>query len=54
VPHLLWHAAPVFPVSFEGPPQLVASYDTHGDTEDLFYPGITFPFELSLLMNNFL
>jgi hypothetical protein len=28
VPHLLWHGASVFPVSSEGPPHLVASYDT--------------------------
>jgi hypothetical protein len=26
----------VFPVSSEGPPHLVASYDTRGDVEDLF------------------
>jgi hypothetical protein len=30
VPHLLWHWASVFPVSSEGPPHLVASYDTQG------------------------
>jgi hypothetical protein len=36
VPHLLWHGTSVFPVSFEGLPHLVASYDTHGDAEDLF------------------
>jgi hypothetical protein len=36
VPHLLWHGASVFPVSSEGPPHLVASYDTRGDVEDLF------------------
>jgi hypothetical protein len=29
VPHLLWHRASVFPVSSEGPPHSVASYDTH-------------------------
>jgi hypothetical protein len=28
VPHLLWHGASVFPVSSEGPPHSVASYDT--------------------------
>ena len=39
VPHLLWHGASVFPVSSEGPPHLVASYDTRGDVEDLFLPG---------------
>jgi hypothetical protein len=39
VPHLLWHGASVFPVSSEGPPHSVASYDTQGDAEDLFYPG---------------
>jgi hypothetical protein len=31
VPHLLWHGTSVFPVSSEGPPNSVASYDTHGD-----------------------
>ena len=36
VPHLLWHGASVFPVSSEGPPHLVAFYDTRGDVEDLF------------------
>ena len=36
VPHLLWHGASVFPVSSEGPPLSVASYDTQGDVEDLF------------------
>jgi hypothetical protein len=36
VPHLLWHGATVFPVSSEGPPQSVASYDTQRDEEDLF------------------
>jgi hypothetical protein len=36
VPHLLWHSTLVFPVSSEGPPHLVASYDTRGDMEDLF------------------
>jgi hypothetical protein len=35
VPHLLWHGAPVFPVSFEEPPHSVASYDTQGGVEDL-------------------
>ena len=39
VPHLLWHGTSVFPVSSEGPPHLVASYDTRGDVEDLFWPG---------------
>jgi hypothetical protein len=39
VPHQLWHEASVFPVSSEGPPHLVASYDTQGDVEDLFLPG---------------
>jgi hypothetical protein len=29
VPHL-WHGTSVFPVSSEGPPHFVASYDTHG------------------------
>jgi hypothetical protein len=36
VPHLLWHGTSVFPVSSEGPPHLVASYDTREDVEDLF------------------
>jgi hypothetical protein len=36
VPHILWQATSVFLVSSEGPPHLVASYDTHGDAEDLF------------------
>ena len=36
VPHLLWHGASVFPVSSEGPPHLVAFYDTQGVAEDLF------------------
>jgi hypothetical protein len=36
VPHLLWHGTSVFPVSSEGQPHLVASYDTRGDVEDLF------------------
>jgi hypothetical protein len=36
-PHLLWHGASVFPVSSEGLPHLFASYDTHGDMEDLFH-----------------
>jgi hypothetical protein len=30
VPHLLWHGTSVFPVSSEGLPHLVASYDTRG------------------------
>jgi hypothetical protein len=36
MPHLLWHGTSFFPISFEGPPQSVASYDTQGDVEDLF------------------
>jgi hypothetical protein len=39
VPQLLWHGASVLPVSSEGPPHSVASYDTHGDVKDLFQPG---------------
>ena len=35
VRHLLWHGASVFPVLSEWPPHSVASYDTHGDAEDL-------------------
>jgi hypothetical protein len=38
-PHLLWHGDLVFPVSSEGPPHLVASYNTQDDAEDLFLPG---------------
>jgi hypothetical protein len=29
VPHLLWHGATIFPVSSEGPPHSVTSYDIH-------------------------
>ena len=36
VPHPLRHGASVFPVSSEGPPCLVASYDTQWDVEYLF------------------
>jgi hypothetical protein len=36
VPHLLWLSTSAFPVSSEGPPHLVAFYDTQGDVEDLF------------------
>jgi hypothetical protein len=36
VQHLLWYGTSVFPVSSEGPPHLVASYDTRGDVADLF------------------
>jgi hypothetical protein len=36
VPHLLWHSASVFPVSSEGSPHSVASYDTQRDVENLF------------------
>jgi hypothetical protein len=36
VPHLLRDGTSVFPVSSEGPPHFVASYDTRGDVEDLF------------------
>jgi hypothetical protein len=38
VQHLLWHGTSVVPVSSEGPPHSVASYDTRGDVEDLFWP----------------
>jgi hypothetical protein len=41
MPHLLWHGTSVFPFSPEGPPHLVASYDTRGDLEDLFDLDIT-------------
>jgi hypothetical protein len=33
VPHLLRHGTSVFPVSSEGPPHLVASYDTRGSVD---------------------
>jgi hypothetical protein len=36
VPHLLWHGTSVFPVSSEGPPHSVDSYDTRGGVDDLF------------------
>jgi hypothetical protein len=36
VSHLLWHGTSFFPVSFEGPPHLVASYDIRGGVADLF------------------
>jgi hypothetical protein len=36
VPHLLWHGTLVFPVSSEGPPHSVATYDKHEGAEDLF------------------
>jgi hypothetical protein len=41
VPHLLRHGTSVFPVSSEGPPNSVASYDTQGDVENLFLPGFS-------------
>jgi hypothetical protein len=31
VPHMLWHGTSVFPASSEGPPHLVASYNSWGD-----------------------
>jgi hypothetical protein len=36
VPHLQWHGTSVDPVSSDGPPHSVASYDTQGEVEDLF------------------
>jgi hypothetical protein len=36
VPHLLLHGASAFPVSFEVPPNVVVSYDTQWDVDDLF------------------
>jgi hypothetical protein len=39
VPHLLWHGALVFPVSSEGQPHSVTSYNTNEDVEDLFESG---------------
>jgi hypothetical protein len=41
VPHLLWHGTSVFPVSSEGPPHSVASYDTRRGVKDLFSPGFS-------------
>jgi hypothetical protein len=38
VTHLLWHGTSVFPVSSEGSPHSVASYDTHEDVNYLFLP----------------
>jgi hypothetical protein len=37
--HLLWQRASVFPVSSEGPPHSIASYDSQENAEDLFLPG---------------
>jgi hypothetical protein len=34
-PHLMWLGASVFPVSSEGPPHSVASYDTQGGVEKI-------------------
>jgi hypothetical protein len=34
-PHLLQHGASVFPISSEGLPHSVVSYDTQGDVENL-------------------
>jgi hypothetical protein len=36
VPHLLWHGASLFPVSFEGSSLWLASYNTQGRGEDLY------------------
>jgi hypothetical protein len=38
VPHLLRHETSVFPVSSEGSPHSVASYDTREEVENLFSP----------------
>jgi hypothetical protein len=35
----VWHEALLFPVSFEGPPHSVASYDTQRDVVNVFQPG---------------
>jgi hypothetical protein len=35
VPHLVWHGTSVFPVSSDGPPHSVASYNTRGDEDNL-------------------
>jgi hypothetical protein len=40
VQHMLWHEASVFPVSSEGPPHSVASYNAQGNAEDLFLPEV--------------
>jgi hypothetical protein len=39
VPHQLRHGVSVFPVSSEGPPHSVTSYDTQGDVDNLFLSG---------------
>jgi hypothetical protein len=55
VPHLLWHGATVFPVSFEGSSHSVTVYDTWGGVEDLFWPGssrVNIVFALNMLNNN--
>jgi hypothetical protein len=36
VPRLLWHGTSFFPVSSEGSPHPIASYDTHEDVDSLF------------------
>jgi hypothetical protein len=33
VPHLMWYGTSVFPVSSEGPPHSVASYDTRSNPD---------------------
>jgi hypothetical protein len=50
VPHLLWHGASVFPVSSEGPPHLVAFYDTRGDVEDLLTGVECFRFSVKIVL----
>jgi hypothetical protein len=47
VPHLLWHRTSVFPVSSEGTPHSIASYDSQEDADDLFLPG---SWQVSLLL----
>jgi hypothetical protein len=46
--HLLWHGALVFPVSSEGSPHLVASYNTQKDVEDLYLNPHRFPIQSPL------
>ena len=48
VPHLLWHGASVFSVSSKGSSHSIASYDTQGDTEDLFLPWSLFQSSITI------
>jgi hypothetical protein len=48
VPHLLWQGASVFSVSSKGSSHSIASYDTQGDTEDLFLPWSSFQSSITI------